>query len=171
MKQKYHHGDLVKIPEHRPDYGDCVAIVIGSYRDQYGGDDGDTPTYTLYVHEHGEVSWFDEATLVLIERGRSDLLAEWRAAAEALAKQRGDLDWIFSRGPEIVERGYGSSIAALAKCFGLNDLWPSGEGWEWYENARLTMDLAKPFLRSGDKAGWLDFCAKLKAEMARGGAA
>lgn len=36
-----------------------------------------------------------------------------------------------------------------------------GEGIEWMENARKTMEFAYPFLLIGDKEMYLEFCKKL----------
>ncbi|MDE2105409.1 MAG: hypothetical protein KGL39_49740, partial [Patescibacteria group bacterium] len=76
-KQKFHKGDHVRIAK---DLGqsmshfqaDCEAIVIGSYNDQYGG--GNTRDYTLHLKGGGQVSWYYENQLTMIESGRIGLL-------------------------------------------------------------------------------------------------
>ena len=88
-EQKFNHGDLVHIAK---DLGramhhfeaDQDAIVVGSYADQYGGDD--TKSYTLHLQGHGPVSWYSEHQLTLIEENRRDLLIQWREAERAEAK-------------------------------------------------------------------------------------
>ena len=176
--QKFHKGDWVRVAK---DLGpcmshftaDCEAVVIGSYADEFGGgndeddEDGDCREqhrYTLYLKDAGETSWYEEDQLTLIETGRRDKLKEWKAAARADEKQKSGLDWIFANGPEVLEHWYGASIQALANGFGLTDLWGrNGEGITYYGNAMLTLSRAAPYLKTGDKAGWLAHCAVLKA--------
>jgi ribosomal protein S24E len=161
--QKFKKGDWVQIAK---DLGrsmthftaDCEAIVVGSYKDQYGG--SDTKSYTLYLKNQGKSSWYEEHQLTLIESGRLDKLKEWEDAEEAERKEKSDLDWIFTHGKEVLEHPHGASIASLAKCFGLTNLWGShGEGFVYYENARKTLAVARSFLEMGDKDGWLAHCA------------
>jgi len=160
--QKYAKGDRVRIVKECSKYmrhfpQDCEAIVIGSYADQWGGTD--TGTYTLYIKDEGEVSWYAEERFSLIERDRLDLLTQWKEEAKQEAVVKANLDWIFAQGKSVLKSPHGATIAALAKCFGLTNLWGSrGEGVTYYINARTTMQLAKPFLEAQDKEGWLDFC-------------
>lgn len=160
--QKYKKGDHVQIAK---DLGqsmshfknDCEAIVIGSYDDQYGG--GNTDSYTIHIKGAGETSWYYESQLELIEANRLDLLTQWEDEAKAEADMKSDLDWIFSHGKEVLKGAHGSTVAALAKCFGLTDLWGSrGEGITYYSNAIATIAMAEPFLIEGDKKGWLSHC-------------
>lgn len=69
-KQKFKRGDVVRISKilgssmsHFP--SDSLAIVIGSYKDQYGGND--TKQYTLDVSGRGPISWYEEEQLTLVE--------------------------------------------------------------------------------------------------------
>jgi hypothetical protein len=165
--QKFHNGDWVRVakdlgPEMSHFPSDCEAIVVGSYADQYGGSNG--TSYTLRLKDGGETSWYYESQLTLIEAGRIDKLKQWKDEAEAERKQKSDLDWIFANGPEVLKRPHGASIQALADCFGLTNLWGSrGEGFIYYENAMMTMAVARPYLESGDKDGWLAQCAGVMA--------
>jgi len=140
------------------------AIVIGSYADQYGG--ASRNTYTLHVKgDSGASSWYDEPYLTLIERDMTDMLRQWKAEAEILRQQTGNLDWIFANGQMVAGNPTGHSVQALADCFGLTNLWGShGEGMTYWQNAQTTIDLARPYLLSGDKAGWLAHCQKMMAE-------
>ena len=180
MQQKYIRGDYVKIADDYStgfavengvstpilnDHAGCEGIVMASYGDQYGtpGTGGD---YTVHVKGFGKVSWFSEGVLTLIERGRNDKLKEWEAAAEADRKEKSDIDWIFSHGKDVLDKPHGASIATLARCFGLTDLWGShGEGVVYYQNAMATLALAEQYLKSGDKDGWLTRCEELKAKL------
>lgn len=167
MTQRFTRGDHVRIAK---DLGpgcdhfesDCDAIIVGSYADQYGG--STTDTYTVFLREHGEVSWYDDEYLTLIEAGRVDLLDAWRHERDEARRLHSDLDWVFAHGAEVLEkRGPGASIQALANGFGLTNLWGrNGEGITWFNNAMTTLALAEPFLRSGDKVGWLRFCEELR---------
>lgn len=166
-RQKFHKGDWVRIakdlgPMMKHFTADCEAIVIGSYNDQYGG--GDTKSYTLHIRGHGQTAWYYEDQLTLIEAGRLDKLKEWRAERAAEINEKSDLDWIFAHGAEVLKSPHGASIEGLAECFGLTNLWGSqGEGIIYYENSLRTLALAEPYLKAGDKAGWLALCEKLKA--------
>lgn len=168
--QKFHKGDWVRVAKDLGPYmrhftADCEAIVIGSYADQYGGDDRDC--YTLHLKGRGECSWYFESQLTMIETWRMDKLQEWEEEEEAEDKQKGDLDWIFAHGPDVLTRTTGTSIQALASCLGITNLWGrNGEGMTYYANAILIRELAEPYLKAGDKAGWLVLCELLKASQA-----
>ena len=156
--QKFHKGDLVQIGA-MPDYmrhfqGNCRAIVIGSYADQYGGNDHDS--YTLFIEGQGETSWYEENQLTLIEADRLGLLAEWDAEEAAYVKEKSDLDWIFAHGKEIVDKPNGATCTALGKIMGIENMWGrNGEGITFYQNCEAVMSVAKPFLLAGDKSGFL----------------
>ncbi len=71
-KQKFERGDVVRIAKdlgrtmsHFP--SDKIAVVMGSYKDQYGGNN--TRDYTLNVKGIGECSWYEEHQLTLVESG------------------------------------------------------------------------------------------------------
>jgi hypothetical protein len=168
VTQKFNRGDHVKVaddlgPSMSHFQSGCEAIVIGSYRDQYGGGANNEKEYTLHIKGGGQSSWYREHQLTLIEASRGDLLQEWEDEAEALHKQRSDLDWIFANGPEVSQKGYGSSVEALGKCVGINDLWGShGEGMSYCVNSLSVLAAAEPFLRTQDKAGWLEFSGKVR---------
>lgn len=163
MTQKFHKGDLIRVAD---DLGEsmrhfeagCEAIVVGSYADQFGGQN--TKDYTIRLKDQGEVSWYHEHQLTLIAASRTDLLREWEDEEATFVKEKSNLDWIFSHGAEVINDPSGASAQALADCFGLTSLWGSwGEGFIYYENKLRTMALAQPFLAKGDKVGWLKFCA------------
>lgn len=166
--QQFHKGDWVWVAK---DLGasmshftaDCEAIVIGSYADQYGGDDHEE--YTLHIKGEGQCSWYYDGQLTLIEKGRLDKLKEWKALAETEHQEKGDLDWIFAHGEDVLKAPHAASIQALANCFGLTNLWGSrGEGITYYGNARRTLKLATPYLEAGNKAGWLAQCGEPRTD-------
>ena len=162
MSQQFHKGDWVRVAKDLGDSmrhfpADCEAIVIGSYKDQFGG--GNTNNYTLYLKNHGECSWYQTHQLTLIKQGRTDLLKQWKAKINAEIRKKSDLDWIFRNGPDVLNHPTGASIEALAACFGMTNLWGNhGEGFIYYENAMMTLHLAAPYLKNKDKAGWLSLC-------------
>src|SRR3990172_1644682 len=117
--QKFHKGDWVRVVK---DLGssmshfesDCEAIVIGSYADQYPQYDRlNTHDYTIFLKGSGQVSWYRENQLILIEAGRVDLLQQWEDARVTEIKEKSDLDWIFSHGQDVIKNPHGASIKSL----------------------------------------------------------
>lgn len=163
--QQFQKGDLVHVakdlgPSMSHFTSDVDAIVIGSYADQYGG--RNRQDYTLHLKGHGECSWYHGSQLTLLERGRSDLLDQWRADKNAEVKRVSDLDWIFAQEAKSVT--HGASVEALARCLGITNMWGShGEGFVWVENAMRVMSVALPFIEAKDQAGWLKFCQNFKS--------
>lgn len=96
MQQKFQAGDLVRVadnlgPSMEHFQKGCNAIVLGSYADQFGGDNHEV--YTLFIENHGEVSWYYESQLTFV-RHAPDLLESWREQREARSAQEADLKWI-----------------------------------------------------------------------------
>ena len=166
--QKFEKGDLVRVAkdlgEHMSHFdSDCDAIVIGSYADRYGG--SDCKSYTLYLYGIGECSWYNGQQLTLIESGRLDKLQAWKEEADAESELKGNLDWIFSNGQSVIDKPHSASIQALAKCFGLTNLWGSrGEGFDYYKNSVNTLLIAEPYLKSADKSGWMELCELIRKQ-------
>lgn len=80
MTQKFFKGDLVQVGE-MPAYmahfdGNCKAIVLYTYAEAYGGPvRRSDKLYCLHILPRGgEVSWYQENQLILIEPDRFDLL-------------------------------------------------------------------------------------------------
>lgn len=82
MTQKFFKGDLVQVGE-MPTMmshftGNCQAIVIYTYTEQYGRSGANSDKeYSLFIlkrGDRGEVSWYHEDQLTLIESDRLDLL-------------------------------------------------------------------------------------------------
>lgn len=167
--QKFTKGDLVRIarglgPSMSHFQSNSEAVVIGSYADQYGG--GDVDNYTLHLKGGGRCSWYKGHQLTLIERGRLDILSQWEDEEKAEEEVKGNLDWIFQNGKDILKSAHWSTISTLAKCFGLTDLWgSSGEWFVYYHNAMATLSMAKPFLEAGDQEGWIEHCKNLKGKL------
>lgn len=90
MKQKFLRGHKVKIADEMPSWmshfrSGCEAIVVGSYRDQFGGGKRDAQQYELaLLDKKGKVydtsAWYEEYQLTLVDTDRDkgeDLLQEW----------------------------------------------------------------------------------------------
>lgn len=95
-KQKFNYGDLVQITDdlgQSMDHFDkgCRAIVIGSYKDQYGG--SNITDYTVHVEGKGQVSWYHESQLIFIRYAPS-LLIKWKEKAEKAEENYKDIKWI-----------------------------------------------------------------------------
>lgn len=82
MTQKFFKGDSVQVGEMplsmRHFDGNCKAIVLYTYTEQYGrsgaNSDKDYSLFILKKGGRGEVSWYHEDQLTLIESDRLDLL-------------------------------------------------------------------------------------------------
>jgi hypothetical protein len=78
MTQKFFNGDLVQIGEMpecmRHFKGNCKAIVLYTFAEQYGGGARQEKQYCLYIPRKGDVAWYMENQLTLIEPDRFDLL-------------------------------------------------------------------------------------------------
>jgi hypothetical protein len=97
-----------------------------------------------------------------------DLLKVWKDEEEKERKMHSDLNWIFANGKEVLHSASGATIEALASCLGVKNLWGShGEGFVYYKNAMNILSLAKPFLESGDKAGWVAFAEENRTSCAQ----
>lgn len=164
--QKFNKGDKVKVAD---DLGSSMghfqsgmqAIVIASYADKFGG--SDTKSYSIYIKGQGEVSWYYENQMELIEKGCYEELEEWKYYLKNKKEIESDIDWIFKNGPSVVIQPSGYSIQTLFNYICKGSLWGSrGEGVDYYANSQTIMFLAKPFLESGDKEGWLKLAESYK---------
>lgn len=161
--QKFNKNDLVRSTSDRiTTKSGTMCIVLGSYKDQFGGGSESEDHYTIFREGMGEMAWAYDNELELVERNRPDILERFKIEYDAKIATLSDLDWIFLNHKEVLQNGHGASIQALANCYGMTNLWGrSGEGVEWQENARKTMEFAYPFLLVGDKEMYLEFCKKL----------
>lgn len=72
--QKFKRGDLVRIakdlgPSMSHFTADALAVVVGSYKDQYGGGREAEKSYTLHIQGRGPCSWYHEHQLTLVKKG------------------------------------------------------------------------------------------------------
>lgn len=152
MMQRFVRGDHVEAGPHPnwPDLRDKAkrAIVIGSYKDQFGG--SNTKSYTLLFENEGKVSWFPEEILTFIEHVGEPRIKEWEQAIEDRRARQSDLEWIVKEWQNIREAPPGASLDALMKLIGINNPWGShGEGFVWYANAQATLTVLDPILSRG----------------------
>jgi hypothetical protein len=172
-RQKFRKNDLVRIKKdlgtHKSHFtNDRLAIVGYSYRERYGH--GDSDTYSIFIQGEGDVAWYDESDLILIERGRADLKKQWKADLQKEYEEKSNLDWIFKHGKEIANGTslHGATIEALASCLHVDNLWGMhGEGIDYYFNALTVFEIAKPYLLKEDKEEWLRYCKKAQEESIR----
>lgn len=167
--QKFHYGDHIKIAD---DYSSAFKAEPGEdfkpILSQWAGKEaivieGGSGDCSLYIKNQGEVAWFPARSLILIKKNALELLKKWKEEMRLEIEQKSDLDWIFANGEKVINYGFGASMEALAKCFGVDNLWGNhGEGFEYFENASLTLYIAKPFLEKRDKEGWLKFCETIR---------
>jgi len=178
MKQKFHKGDLVRIakdlgPTMNHFDADCEAIIVYSFAEKYGG--GNTKGYCLCIKNRGKVSWYNEHQLTLIKSNQINLLVQWEKEIEEEVNKKGNIDWIFSNGKEVLKYGYVSSVQTLAGCLNFGDtladylnfgnIWGNhGEGFDLYFNTINILKIARPFLKKGSKEEWLKYCINNKRE-------
>ena len=158
--QKFHKGDHVMIAKdlgpHMSHFkSNCEAIVIGSYKDQYGGDN--TDSYTVHIKGIGQTSWYEEHQLTLIRIRAIDLLDEWEDEQKAFIAQHSDLDWIFENGKEVAKSPSGATLEKLYSMLRDGSMWGrNGEGITWQSNANTVHSWVFPYLMTNDKQGWID---------------
>lgn len=159
-EQKFTRGNVVRVAD---DLGECMrhfraggeAVVIGSYRDQYGGaDEHSLKSYTLMFLDTGSrSSWYDEHQLTLVDVGGEHVIRRREAANIAEEVEQADLGWIVANWPRIRDNVPGYSICHLMKLVGITDPWGKhGEGYTYYMNARWTFEQLDDALSSGNVA-------------------
>jgi hypothetical protein len=121
--------------------------------------------YSIYIEGSGGAAWFFDSELELIEHNRGDLLIEWQKEAEERKERESNIDWIFANGTEVIKTHPVDSLQTLAHYLGNDNLWGEfGEAMTLFINSKVVMDVAKPFLLTGDKEGYLNHAQKLMLE-------
>ena len=163
--QKFKKGSLVRIAK---DLGDSMshftadrdAVVLYSYAEECGGEN--TDSYGLHIEGNGHSAWYEEHQLTLIEEDGFYKLKQWEDADAEEEKIKSDIDWIFKNGKEVAEVAHGATIKTLAMCLNITNLWGNhGEGYIYYQNAHAILAIAKPFLLTNDKDGYIAKCNEL----------
>lgn len=124
MKQKFKRGDLVRIakdlgPAMSHFTADCNAIVIGSYKDQYGGGEQENTSYTVFIEGQGETSWYDESQLTFI-RHAPTLLKQWQKQSDRAHRQRTNLKWVLKNWDKVKESAHADTILYLFDVFSIS---------------------------------------------------
>lgn len=155
QQQKFKRGDVVHIAK---DLGpmmshftaDVDAIVMGSYRDQFGV--GSTSRYTLMFLDGYECSWYDEYDLTLLRHGGEEEITKVKQAREAKEEQESDLVWIVENWKKLKKEGIGgATLNELIRLMGVAEPWgPRGEGVDYYINAQAAVRILDPVLCTGD---------------------
>jgi len=168
MKKEFKTGDLVHIKKELPSYMshftcDKDAIVTKYLHNSCQSGSDWEHLYSLFIKGYGETSWYHNSNLTLIKHDQMQLLKRWKKEEEEEEKLKSDLDWIFSNGKKVLKSAHSATVSALAKGISCSNLWGSrGESFTYYQNAITVLAMAGPFLRVGDKAGWLNFCKEYK---------
>lgn len=100
MKQKFKRGNLVHIAKELGSMmshfeNDKDVIIVGSYADQYGGNN--TKSYTVMFEDGNTSSWYEESQLTLINEGGEHLFEEAKKRREKISKQNTDFDFIVTK--------------------------------------------------------------------------
>lgn len=153
-EQKYKRGDVVRVdvdlgPEMAHFRAGQDAIVMGSYRDQFGGDNVDS--YTLLFFDGGESSWYRTRQMAFLRHGGEEEIARVKAERAERAKVETDLAWIVTNWKTLRIKVPGATMGELMKRIGITDPWgPRGDGITYYANAHATLVLLDPILLTGD---------------------
>lgn len=152
-KQKFKRGDVVHIAADLGQYmshftADKDAIIMGSYRDQFGGNN--VSSYTVMFCDNGRTSsWYEEHQLTLIRHGGNEEIEKVSAERKAREKCETDMSWIVSNWPKIREQVPGATMGELMRRIGITNPWGTqGEGVTYYANARGTFYLLDPVLKT-----------------------
>jgi len=157
IEQKFKRGDVVHIAKdlgpsmsHFP--ADKDAIVMGSYRDRFGGSNVDSYT-VMFCDTGGEWSWYHTHQLEFLRYGGEEEITQVKKSREAREKVEIDLEWIVSNWNDIREKPSGATMHELMRRIGIMNPWGSrGEGITYYSNARATFLLLDSVLSTGDLA-------------------
>lgn len=153
--QKFKRGDKVHIAK---DLGQCMAhftkdrdaIIIGSYRDQYGGDDIDSWT-VMFCDTGSKCSWYCTSQLTLIGNVGEDGIEAIEMARAKREDTETDFDWIVANWIGIREHPSGATMEKLMQMVGITNPWGShGEGFVYHANMMATYNLLDPVLSTGD---------------------
>jgi hypothetical protein len=163
--QKFKRGDVVRIADdlgpsmdHFDGKGEA-AVVMGSYADEYGGEN--TSSYTLMLEDGNEVSWYEEHQLTFIRRDKKEIQRRTKARDER-EEQETSLAWIVANWAQIRNSVPGATMQHLATMAGLGDLWGArGEGMDYFANALAVFRLFDPALSNGDEAAVRELAANL----------
>jgi hypothetical protein len=154
-KQKFVRGDVVQIaddlgPTMSHFRGDTQAVVMGSYKDQYGGDNVDS--YSVMFLDNGQTcSWYHTHQMTLLRHIGERGIKEIEVQRDKCREQESNLAWIVENWNSFRDEGVpGYSMQALMEMIGIDDPWgPHGEGMTYYMNAMTTFKLLDEVMQTG----------------------
>ena len=156
MKQKFVRGDKVRVKDdlgftHSHFRSGFDAIILGSYADQFGGDN--TNSYTILSCDTGtSISWYYDEHLEFVEHVGEQEITRIDEEAKKRIKQESDIEWIWDNWPEIRRSLPSMSAVALMNHIGIRDPWGQrGEGVTFYANAKFAVELLDPILTARDR--------------------
>lgn len=171
--QQFQRGDVVHIAK---DLGSSMshfdsdrdAVVLGSYRDQFGGGPDNEHTYTLLFLNGARVSWYYDSQLTLLRHGSEADIDEIQCYLAYQDMQDSNLNWIVANWATTRDHPSSASIHALAALAGYSadDLWGKhGESIDYYANTRQLLAAFDPVLLTGDVAAVRVFGATLRIDL------
>lgn len=154
LTQKFKRGDVVRIAKdlgpHMAHFeNDRDAVIIGSYRDQYGGDNIDSWT-VMFCDTGYRVSWYETQQLTFIKNIGEDGIEAILVAKSKREDVEKDFDWIVANWIGIRENPSGATMAKLMSLVGITNPWGrNGEGFVYHANMMATYKLLDPVLSTG----------------------
>jgi hypothetical protein len=143
------------------------AVVLDSYRVQYGGGPENDRLFTVMFDDGREVSWYKPENFVFVRHAGEAYIAQLQAVKDARDKQASDLDWVVAHWPEARKRG--AALCTLMALLGVTEPWGShGEAFTYYANVHGMLMVLEPALGTGDVAQVRAAAAEFKARTKRG---
>lgn len=167
--QKFKRGDVVHIakdlgPSMAHFENDRDAIIMGSYRDQYGGDNNIDDWTVMFCDTGGECSWYHTSQLTFLRHGGEVEIKKVKLMRARRETSERDINWILANWLNIREHTPGATMGKLMELIGITNPWGAhGEGITYYSNAMRTRQLLDPVLSTGE----LDKLNELLAQLGR----
>ena len=176
-KQKFQRGNLVEVlfghamwsvengkttlEDVAPEEVGKKAIIKGSYRDLYGGEDNTDSYSVVFLDTGNTVAWKDDNQLKLIDKGGEHLFEEAKKNRDRINKQNTDIKYILS----LLDEGNLSSesILFLFNMLGVDsafnrngEFYVLTQDWAWYhpvfkhiKNAKTLKEAKSVFTPAG----------------------
>lgn len=131
---------------------DADAVVLYSYSSEYGGDSEHAKnSYGVMFCDIGsECAWYEGQQFEFLYHGGEAKIKEIEAAREARVLVESDLEWIVKNWSTFGDSVPGACFSTLGRLIGINNLWPSGEGYEYAMNASFIYKCFNDVLLTGD---------------------
>ncbi len=158
MAYKFRRGDVVHITANMPSSmshfrAGFDAVILECKDSSYG---------VMALDDGNSIWWYDEDQFTLLTAASSAtpdatesgelLITKLCDKRDARIKTESNLDWIIKNWSTIRKNPSGATSEALMKMIGIRNPWGrNGEGFVWYENARLAIEIMDQVLAGGDK--------------------